>query len=144
MLKIETQIEIAATAEQVWSLLMDFPSHARWNPFIRSIEGKPCVGQSLKVFIQPPGATGMQFKPIVLAAEPSRELRWKGKLLLPGLFDGEHYFRIESKTGGGVTFHQREMFTGILVPLFRDSLNGAIRQGFMAMNEALKREAERP
>ena len=98
----------------------------------------------LNVFIQPPGASGMRFQPTVLAVRPNRELRWKGTLLVPGLFDGEHYFTLEAKPAGGITFHQGEMFSGILVPLFRRSLDGATTQGFVAMNEALKREAEEP
>jgi len=143
MHRLETQIEIDAPVERVWALLIDFPSHSRWNPFVRSIEGTPEVGQSLKVFIQPPGATGMEFRPTVLAVEQNRELRWKGKLLLPGLFDGEHYFRLEGKPGGGLTFRQGEIFSGILVPFFRRSLDGATKQGFVAMNEGIKREAEK-
>jgi hypothetical protein len=138
---LDTQIPINATAERVWSLLLDFPAHARWNPFIRSIEGRPEVGQSLKVFIQPPGGKGMGFRPTVLAVEPNRELRWKGKVLLPGLFDGEHYFKLEPTPGGGLIFHQGEKFSGILVPLFKRSLD-ATKEGFIAMNVALKREAE--
>jgi hypothetical protein len=139
---LHTQIEIAAPVERVWSLLIDFPAHQRWNPFIRSIEGTPEVGQSLKVLIQPPGASSMRFRPTVLAAQPNRELRWKGKLLVPGLFDGEHYFQLEVKPAGGLTFHQGELFSGVLVPLLRRSLDGSTKQGFVAMNEALKREAE--
>jgi hypothetical protein len=80
----------------------------------------------------------------VLGLQPNRELRWKGKLFLPGLFDGEHYFKLEARPGGGTTFHQGETFGGLLVPLFRRSLDGATKQGFVAMNEAVKREAEKP
>ena len=140
---LETQIAIDAPAERVWALLMDFPSYARWNPFVRSIEGDSKVGQPLKVFIQPPGVGGMRFSPTVLIVEPDREFRWKGKLLMPGLFDGEHYFKLEPQADGGIVFHQGELFSGILVPLFRGSLNGATKQGFVAMNEALKQAAEK-
>jgi hypothetical protein len=143
MHQLETQIEIEAPVEQVWSLLIDFPLYPRWNPFVRSIEGNLVIGQPLKIFIQPPGASGMRFRPTVLTVQPNRELRWKGKLLLPGLFDGEHYFKLEAKPGGGLTFRQGEIFSGILVPLFRRSLDGATKQGFIAMNEALKHEAEK-
>jgi uncharacterized protein YndB with AHSA1/START domain len=94
MHRIDTQIEIAASAERVWSILMDFPSHARWNPFIRSIEGSPSIGASLNVSIQPPGSSGMRFRPTVLTLEPKHEFRWKGKLWMRGLFDGEHYFTL--------------------------------------------------
>jgi hypothetical protein len=143
MHRIETQIEINAPAERVWPLLMDFPLYLRWNPFIRSIDGNPVVGQSLNVLIQPPGSSAMRFRPTVLKVEPNREFRWKGKLLVPGLFDGEHYFKLEPKPGGGLVFRQGEVFSGLLVPLLRRSLDGATRQGFIAMNEALRREAEK-
>ena len=143
MHRVETQIEINASADRVWSVLMDFPSYARWNPFVRSIEGIPEVGESLNVHIQPPGSSGMRFRPTVLAVEPKQEFRWKGKLVMPGLFDGEHFFILEPKFDTGLVFRQGEVFSGVLVPLFRRSLDGATKQGFVAMNEALKREAER-
>ena len=142
MHRLDTQIEISASAERVWSLLMDFPGHARWNPFVRSIEGTPTVGGSLNVFIQPPGSSGMRFHPTVLAVEPKHEFRWKGKLVMRGLFDGEHFFMLEPKSETALTFRQGEVFSGLLVPLFRRSLDGATKHGFIAMNEALKREAE--
>jgi|SRR5215472_3731639 len=141
MHRLETSIEINASAERVWSILMDFPKYPRWNPFVRSIEGAPSVGESLKVVIQSPGSRGMRFQPEVLACEPRRELRWKGRLWMTGLFDGEHYFRLEARPGG-VLFTQGEGFSGLLVPLFRRALDGATRQGFVLMNEALKWEAE--
>jgi uncharacterized membrane protein len=103
---LDTQIEINAPAERLWALLTDFPSYPRWNPFIRSIDGACEVGQSVNVFIQPPRSRGMRFRSVVLAVERNRELRWKGKLWLPGLFDGEHYFRLEPTTGRGLIFHQ--------------------------------------
>jgi hypothetical protein len=138
---LETSIEINTSAERVWSLLMDFAAYPRWNPFVRSIEGAPSVGKPLKVVIQSPGSGGMRFRPVVLACEVAREFRWKGKLWMAGLFDAEHYFRIEPRSGG-VLFMQGEMFSGLLVPLFRRSLDGAIKRGFVLMNEALKQEAE--
>jgi len=142
MLTLRTDIQIAATPERVWNILMDFPAHAQWNPFVRSIEGTPLVGTTLKVFIHPPGGRGMQFRPKVLTVEAPREFRWKGKLLIPGLFDGEHFFLLDRAPNGNVLFTQGEIFSGVLVPMMRKSLEGPTRAGFIAMNEALKRRAE--
>jgi hypothetical protein len=142
MYRLDTQIDIEASAERIWSVLIDFAGYARWNPFIRSVAGSPTVGASLNVFIQPPGSRGMRFRPKVLAVEPRREFRWKGRLLLPGLFDGEHFFVLEPKSETRVGFHQGEIFTGALVALFRRSVDGPVREGFLAMNDAIKREAE--
>jgi len=139
---LETQVEIDARPERVWAVLVDFAAYPRWNPFVRTIEGQPAVGASLTVQIQPPGGRAMRFRPKLLTFDPGREMRWIGRVLLPGVFDGEHVLRIEPLGEGRVRFHQNEHFSGLLVPLMRRSLDGATRQGFVAMNEALKREAE--
>ena len=60
---------------------------------------------------------------------------------MPGIFDGEHYFRIESQPDGSVRFVQGERFTGVLVPLFGGIINNAVR-GFQEMNAALKERVE--
>ena len=140
--QLETEIEINAPAERVWKVLTDFHAHPIWNPFIRELRGKPIEGERLRVFIQPPGGKGMVFKPIVLKAEENRELRWLGKMFIPGLFDGEHYFRIEPIDEDRVRFIHGEIFSGLLVRLFAKSLDEGTLSGFRQMNEALKRRAE--
>jgi hypothetical protein len=138
---ISSQIEIDAPAETVWAILMDFPAYGEWNPFIRQISGPPEVGARLEARLQPPGGRAMTFKPTVLVADPNREFRWLGRLLVKGLFDGEHVFRIEPLGGDRVRFVQEESFAGILVPLLKGTL-GQAEQGFHAMNAALKGRAE--
>ncbi|MBI3249468.1 MAG: SRPBCC domain-containing protein [Deltaproteobacteria bacterium] len=143
MHRIETQVEVNASAETVWSVLLDFAAYPSWNPFVRSIEGSPEPGKQLRVFLRPPGSKGMTFRPTVLTVTPGREFRWKGKLLVPGLFDGEHFFSLEPRQENQVVFHHGELFSGLLVPFLKGTLDGATKQGFVAMNEALKREAEK-
>jgi len=142
MKELRSEIEIQASAERVWQLLTDFPSFPQWNPFIRKASGNIRAGERLDVNIQPSGASGMTFRPTVLKAEPNRELRWLGHLLMPGLFDGEHIFTIEPLGEGRVRFTQREVFTGLLVSLFARGLDTDTRRGFEEMNQALKARAE--
>ena len=141
MRRIETAIDIAAPPEAVWGVLVDFAAYPDWNPFIRRLQGEARVGARLEVTVQPPGGKPMTFKPTVLAAEPARELRWLGRVLMPGLFDGEHGFRLEA-TAGGCRLHHGETFGGILVPLFGKMLDDTER-GFAALNAALKERVER-
>jgi hypothetical protein len=140
--ELRSEIEIQAPAERVWMLLTDFAAFPHWNPFIRRASGKIQVGERLEVQIQPPGARGMTFRPRVLKAEPQRELRWLGHLLIPGLFDGEHIFTIESLASNRIRFIQREVFSGLLVPLLARGLDAGTRRGFEEMNQALKARAE--
>jgi hypothetical protein len=139
--ELRTEIEIEATPARVWEILTDFASYPEWNPFIRAIEGEPKEGTRVEARIAPPGGHEMTFKPTVLEATPERELRWLGRLLVPGIFDGEHTFRIEPAGEGRVRFTQSERFSGVLVPLFGKTLEKT-KRGFAEMNEALKRRAE--
>jgi hypothetical protein len=143
MIELHSEIEIQASDEQTWQILTDFASFPQWNPFIRLAVGEPRMGTKLKVHLQPSGARGMTFRPKVLKAEPKHELRWLGHLLIPGLFDGEHIFTIESLAEDRVRFVQREIFKGILVPLFARGLDKDTRRGFEEMNRALKGRAEK-
>jgi hypothetical protein len=143
MHRLHTQIEIKSSPERVWALLMDFPAYPKWNPFVRSIAGVPAVGETLNVELQPAGKKAMSFRPKVLACVPQREFRWLGRVLVPGVFDGEHYFQLEPQAGGRVVFRHGENFSGVLVPLIMRSLTDATQRGFLAMNEALKVEAEK-
>ena len=142
MHEIQTEIDIASTPERLWSILTDLSAYPSWNPFIRSITGQIEEGQRLAVSIQPAGGRAMTFRPTVLLAAPNSELRWLGRFLLPGIFDGEHYFKMAASGPGRVRFTQGEQFSGLLVGFAKASLDRGTKDGFVAMNEALKTRAE--
>ena len=143
MREISTEIEIAATAGKVWAILTDLNKFADWNPFITEAAGEVKSGSKLTIRIEPPGGKSMTFKPIVTRVAPEREFRWIGRLMIPGLFDGEHIFKIETSDENSVRFMQSEHFRGLLVPLLWRSLEPKTRQGFNEMNAALKTEVEK-
>lgn len=140
--QLQTEIEIEAAPDRVWKILTDFAAYPEWNPFIRFVHGVPRQGARLEVRIQPSGTKGMTFRPSVLTADVDRELRWLGRFLFPGLFEGEHRFLIEPIASEKVRFRQSEQFSGILVPIFRASLDRDTKRGFEEMNLALKMRAE--
>lgn len=141
--EIKTQIIIQATPQRVWEVLTQFEQYAGWNPFIKSIQGKVQTGEKIIVRLEPPGAKGMTFKPKVLAFERNKEFKWIGHLFFPGLFDGEHRFELIDNGNGTTTFIQAEKFKGILVRMLSKMLDGSTLNGFKAMNEQLKLEAEK-
>jgi len=138
---IQSEIDIEAPPSRVWAILSDFPSYPHWNPFIKRIQGDARPGTRLEVLIEPPGAKAMTFRPTVLAATPDKELRWFGHLLIPRVFDGEHQLLLASLGDRRTRFTQREVVRGILVP-FTGGILAKTEQGFVAMNEALKKRAE--
>ena len=141
MKTIATEITIKAPRSRVWDILTDFDAYPDWNPFLRKIAGRAEVGARLIVEIHLPGRSPMTFKPRVLAAAPDRELRWLGRVLFPGIFDGEHSFVLR-EAPAACLFLQAETFTGVLVALMSSKMFEAAEQGFVAMNQALKKRAE--
>jgi len=141
MKEIQTQIEIQASPEKIWNILMDFDHYPEWNPFIKSISGDKKPGSKLTNFIQPPGENGMTFKPVVLINKANQEFRWLGKLWGGGFFNGEHYFILKDLGNNTIQFIHGEKFTGILVGMLGGMLKNT-KNGFELMNQALKARAE--
>jgi hypothetical protein len=142
--RISTSIDIAAPASSVWAVLMNFAAYADWNPFIRRIAGSTSPGSKLQVTVQPEGGSAMSFAPEVLVCMPERELRWRGKVLVNGVFDGEHSLRLTKSTASSCSFFHEETFSGVLVPLImRGAMLAGTEAGFKAMNRALKTRVER-
>lgn len=139
MKTITTTHEIDATPEQVWDVLVDFESHERWNPFFARIAGTAEVGQTITITARKGDGDGMSFRPKVLEVVPNELLRWKGKLLVPGLFDGEHIYRLEAIEDDRTRLHHGENFGGILIPMMGKLLRET-EEGFLAFNEALATE----
>lgn len=142
MRTIHTEIGIGAPAARVWDVLMAADHWVEWNPFAKVTSGRFAVGERLAVTITPPGKSAMTFRPMVVRLEPGRELRWLGHFVMPGLFDGEHGFRVVPEDVGRCRFEQFEQFTGLLVVPVLWVAGTATRRGFEAMNRALKARAE--
>lgn len=137
--EIHSEVTIEASADEVWAVLSDFGSYGEWNPGMESVQGEPVAGTRLTIRFALNGGRTMTMRPTVLAAEPGRELRWLGRLLMPRLFDGEHRFTIEEREPGRVTFRQDERFRGLLVPFLRRFIEVDTLAAFHSVNEALAR-----
>lgn len=138
---LHTEIVIEASVDKVWTILMDFDSYPEWNPFVKKICGNAEQGAIVEVHLQQPDGMLMRMKPRVTECNKKNRFSWLGHLFVPGLFDGEHLFELES-VGVNTRFVQRENFNGILVGLFRKMLETKTQKGFTEMNEAIKRRAE--
>ena len=136
------EIEIATSAEGVWRVLADFPSYPQWNPLVTRVSGRPRIGERLKLRLEPPGTRGVPMRAKVITAEPNHELRWRGHLLSSRVLDGDHSFVIEPLEENRVRFIQREVFRGLLVPLFARTFARHAQQGYEEMNLALKQRCE--
>lgn len=141
MKELSTEIEIQASPEKVWQILAAFDKWPEWNPFIHHAVGKAQVGEAVDITFRS-ASKEMTLHCTVTQAEPNRELCWQYHVMLPGLFRGEHSFRIVPVGADKVRFIDREIFNGLLVPLLAKDIDTSSRHGFEAMDNALKVRAE--
>lgn len=136
---VTTQVQIDASPDEVWAVFADFETYESWNPFLPAIAGEMNVGERLSVTFNSQTFGNMEIAPIVVAVDPAREFRWKGMLLVPGLFDGEHFFELEA-VNGGTRFTHGEKFAGFLLWFFDLDV---MRADFDTMNSSLAMEVSR-
>jgi hypothetical protein len=137
-----TEIDISATPEKAWEVLTDFDSFPQWNPFIRQINGSAEIGTKLKIQLQTSGGKSRTYRPTVTKVDPNHELRWFGKSIIPGIFNGERIFTIESLKTNHVRFVHMEIFTGLGVALVGNRLDKDMNESFVKMNRAFKEKVE--
>ena len=142
MKTIETNIVIDSTPEKIWDVLTNFEEYELWNPFMTKVVGNASLGSKIEVNIRTISGKNRSYYPIITKCETNKELRWKGKSFLPGVFDGERVFVLEKSGDDKVSFSHKEIFSGLAVKLVGNKLDENLREGFVRMNEALKVRAE--
>ena len=142
MKQIETSIIINAPQIEVWNALVNFKDYAIWNPFITQISGNLAQGNALEVLINPPNGNPMKFKPIVETYTPTIEFSWIGHLFLRGIFDGNHYFKLNALSKNKTQLIHGERFGGIASSLLLRFIEENTRLGFELMNQSLKNRLE--
>lgn len=142
MKTIETNIVIISTPEKIWDVLTNFEEYELWNPFMTKVVGNASLGSKIEVNIKTISGKNRSYYPIITKYETNKELRWKGKSFLPGVFDGERVFVLEKSDDDKVSFSHKEIFSGLGVKLVGNKLDENLREGFVRMNEALKVRAE--
>jgi hypothetical protein len=140
--EILTTVEIDAPPSAVWDVLVDFAQYDQWNPTL-DVTGRPEEGTRISIVLTLPDRKPQAFRPKVLVADEPRELRWRGRLFVPGLYDGEHRFVLEALDGGERTrLTHAETFRGVLVGFINRRIGDDIERGFERMNEALRAHVE--
>ncbi len=139
---IETQVVILAKRDKVWNILIDFSRYKEWNPFILDIDGTLKNGETLIIKSKFLGLLNVSFKAKLIQSIENEALRWKGKLLCSGLLDGEHIFELKRIDDEITMFVQREIYSGMLTPIFCWLMCDGNRKGFQEMNLQMKRIAE--
>jgi len=136
---VSATIEIAAPPEHVWAVLSDLASYAQWHPVFTEASGQLTEGNRISLTsTRPETGRTMTAKVKVLTAEPATELRWTSSVL--GFMISERSFTL-SPASGGTRLVQTGTYRG-LFSRFPPKTVKRIQDGFEAINQAIKQQAE--
>ncbi len=143
MREIRTEIEINVPPTTVWSILTDFHTWKEWSPIINQASGVASLGSELNITMRgDDGKDGPKYMPIITNFEEPKFFRWRAKMMAEFLFTNDKVFELE-ETGSGTRLIHKELFSGMLVPLFWSKLETGVPPMLNSMNDALKRIAEK-
>ena len=129
--------DIAAPVDQVWTLLTDASSYARWNGSLLSIEGEIVEGGT--VSLVPKANPRRTFKLRVSGVRAPIAMTWSDGMPL-GLFRGVRTFELMDR-GGSTAFSMREVYSGPLAGLIGRSIPD-MTESFEQFADGLKEAAE--
>jgi hypothetical protein len=138
MKSYEATATIAATPEEIWSVLTDGASYTSWDSAVARLEGTIGPGEKVKVY---PEVNPKRAFPVkVTTFEPASRMVWTGGMPL-GLFKGVRTFTLTPEQDT-TTFRMREEYTGPMLPLIWRSMPD-LQPSFDRFARGLKERVER-
>lgn len=141
---VYTEININASAEKVWSVLMDFETMPEWSPALQGIVGDLADGSAVTVLYKV--GDRVAEIPHVISFKDGTSFGWAEELKgpAPGIFDN-HLYKVEAISECQTRFIQSDAFKGVsteqperTTAFFAERVLGSYR----SFNTALKKQVE--
>ena len=142
--EIQTEIEISAPPSKVWAILADINSWQEWSPIIKESQGTASVGSELTIAMigKEKGENGPIYNPIITELDEPKHLRWRAHMLAEFIFTNYKVLELK-ETDSGTRLTHKEMFKGLLAPIFCGQMEEGVPPMLNSMNKALKELAEK-
>ncbi|KAF2270903.1 hypothetical protein CC78DRAFT_610949 [Lojkania enalia] len=162
LFNVSAYIEIRSTTSAAWEALTNFPNYPNWNPFVRSSivitpdginlpQQRPVENHRLVLRVQIPPLplpvssstpdnplhTQFAFENVTHVDPIQGRLAWK-YLTSDALLDSERWQAISNIGNGKILYESREVFSGILAPVLRASMEAGLIESFEAQAQGLK------
>ena len=142
--EIKTEIEISAPPSKVWAILADINNWQNWSPIIKESHGTATVGSELTIAMigKEEGEDGPIYNPIITELDEPKHLRWRAHMLAGFIFTNYKVLELK-ETDSGTRLTHKEMFKGLLAPIFCGQMEKGVPPMLNSMNKALKELAEK-
>jgi len=142
--EVKTEIDVSAPPSKVWSIIIDIDKWKEWSPIIKASHGTASVGSELTITMmgKEKDKDGPEYNPIITELEEPNYFSWRAHMLAGFIFTNEKVFELE-ETESGTRLTHKEMFSGLLAPIFRGQMKKGVPPMLNSMNKALKDLAEK-
>lgn len=142
--EIKTEIEISAPVAKVWGIITKIDDWADWSPIINKSSGNASLGSTLNITMmsKEEGKDGPNYNPVITILDQPKSFRWRAKMMAGFIMTNDKVFLLE-ETATGTRLIHKELFSGMVVPLFWSSVESNVPTMLNSMNKALKEKAEK-
>jgi len=140
---VETEIDIAAPPEKVWSVLTNIGQWQDWNPTVNASLGDAAVGSTVTITMisEEAGKDGPKYSPEIIQMDEPTYFHWRATMGAGFIFTNEKIIELE-KTDAGTKVKHTETFKGAMAALMKSRMQSGVSPILTAMNDALKKTAE--
>lgn len=144
MKTITTEIDISASPDKVWKILVDIPKWQDWSPVINKSSGIASLGSKLKITMcsKTPGENGPSYSPIIKMLEENKRMEWSAKMMAGFIMTNGKIIELE-KTNSGTRLIHKETFSGLMSNMMWKHMESGVPPMLNQMNKALKDLAEK-
>lgn len=144
MQTVETQIEIQAPPEKVWSIITDIDQWQDWSPTINASSGTAAVGSTVSITMmsKEAGKDGPKYNPQIIQMDEPNYFHWRAHMMAGFIFTNDKIIELE-KTESGTKVTHKETFKGLMAAAMKGQMEKGVPPMLNMMNDALKEKAER-
>lgn len=144
MQTVETEIEIQAPPEKVWSIITDIDKWHEWSPIINASSGEAAVGSTVAITMmsKEAGKDGPKYNPEIIQMDEPTYFHWRAHMMAGFVFTNDKIIELE-KTDAGTKVIHKETFKGLMAALMKGQMAKEVPPMLTRMNEALKQLAEK-
>lgn len=140
--KVEYRVGVQASAERIWSFIVDLPSWSQWNPVETDLEGAVAFGGQITLTEAFPGLPERRTAVRVAEWAPDTQLVWSEKRGL--FFNMIRYYEIDALGPNNCILANGVIFSGLRGEGYHEKHRKLIKPALASIGEALRAAAQAP
>jgi hypothetical protein len=138
-----SEARINASAEKVWSIIMDLDKYPEWNPYTIRMQSTLKIGDPMVMTVKMNDLITLEQTEYIRVLEQGHKVCWGINTDTPAFNSGERCQWLEPLPGGGTLWRNEDLIEGTANELVTSLFGNDVQVGFDAVGVALKRRAER-